>query len=62
LAARVLAAFDPSPLPFIALMGLGFVVGVAGHIYGSRTAIATGIAMIFLATLLLPLGLYLSED
>jgi hypothetical protein len=58
----VLAAFDPSPLPFIALMGLGFVVGVAGHVYGSRTAIATGIAMIFLATLLLPLGLYLSED
>jgi hypothetical protein len=62
LADRVLAAFDPSPLPFIALMGLGFVVGVAGHVYGSRTAIATGIAMIFLATLLLPLGIYLSED
>jgi hypothetical protein len=58
----VLAAFDPSPLPFIALMGLGFVVGVAGHIYGSRTAVATGIAMIFLATLLLPLGLYVSEN
>jgi hypothetical protein len=58
----VLAAFDPSPLPFIALMGLGFVVGVGGHVYGSRTAVATGIAMIFLATLLLPLGLYLSED
>jgi hypothetical protein len=62
LAARVLAVFDPSPLPFIALMGLGFVVGVAGHIYGSRTAVATGIAMIFLATILLPLGLYLSEE
>ena len=53
--------FDPSPLPFIALMGLGFVVGVAGHVYGSKTAIATGIGMIFLATLLLPLGLYLSD-
>jgi hypothetical protein len=57
----VLAAFDPSPLPFIALMGLGFVIGVAGHVYRSRTAIATGIGMIFLATLLLPLGLYLSD-
>ena len=56
------AVFDPSPLPFIALMGLGFVVGVAGHVYGSRTAIATGIAMIFLATLLLPLGLYLNQE
>jgi hypothetical protein len=58
----VLAAFDPSPVPFIALMGLGFVIGVAGHIYRSRTAIATGIGMIFIATLLLPLGLYLSDN
>jgi hypothetical protein len=58
----VLAAFDPSPVPFIALMGLGFLIGVTGHIYRSRTAIATGIAMIFCATLLLPLGLYLSDS
>ena len=58
----MLAAFDPSPVPFIALMGLGFLIGVVGHVYRSRAAIATGIGMIFLATLLLPLGLYLSED
>jgi hypothetical protein len=58
----VAGVFDPSPLPFIALMGLGFVVGVAGHLYGSKTAVATGIGMIFLATVLLPLGLYLSEE
>ena len=57
----VLAAFDPSPLPFIALMGLGFVIGVTGHVYRSRTAVATGIGMIFTATLLLPLGLYLGD-
>jgi hypothetical protein len=55
------AVFDPDPLPFIALMGLGFVIGVAGHIYKSRTAVATGIGMIFVATLLLPLGIYLGE-
>ena len=59
--AAVLAAFEPSPLPFIALMGFGFVVGVAGHVYKSRTAVATGIGMIFVATLLLPLGIYLSD-
>jgi hypothetical protein len=59
--AAVLAAFEPSPLPFIALMGVGFVIGVAGHVYKSRTAVATGIGMIFVATLLLPLGLYLSD-
>ena len=58
----MVAVFDPSPLPFIVLMGLGFVVGVAGHVYGSKTAVATGIGMIFLATVLLPLGLYLSEE
>ncbi len=57
----MLAAFEPSPLPFIALMALGFVIGIGGHVYKSRTAIATGIGMIFTATLLLPLGLYLSD-
>ena len=57
----MLAAFEPSPVPFIVLMGLGFLVGVGGHIYRSRTAIATGIGMIFTATLLLPVGLYLSD-
>jgi hypothetical protein len=53
--------FDPDPLPFIALMGLGFFIGVTGHVYKSRTAVATGIGMIFVATLLLPLGLYLND-
>jgi hypothetical protein len=57
----VLALVDPDPLPFIALMGVGFVVGVAGHIYRSRTAVAAGIGMIFVATLLLPIGLYLND-
>jgi len=48
------------PLPFIALMGLGFVIGIGGHLYRSPAAIATGIGMIFVATLV-PLGLYLSD-
>jgi hypothetical protein len=57
----VLAAFAPSPVPFIALMALGFLVGVGGHIYGSRPAIATGIGLIFIATLLLPLAIYSTD-
>jgi hypothetical protein len=57
----VLFAFSPSPVPFIALMALGFAVGVAGHVYRSRPMVAVGIAMIFVATLLLPLALYASE-
>ena len=56
-----LAAFDPSPAPFVALMALGFIIGGLGHVYDSKTMIATGIGMIFLATLGLPLGIYLSN-
>ena len=52
------AAFDPQPGPFIAVMALGFLIGTAGHVYKSKTMIATGIGMVFLATLGLPLALY----
>jgi hypothetical protein len=55
------AAFDPSPVPFIVLMALGFLVGVGGHVYRSRAAVATGIGLIFIATLLLPLALYATD-
>ncbi len=51
-------AFSPSPAPFVALMALGFLVGVAGHVYRSNAVIATGIGLVFIATLLLPLALY----
>ena len=56
-----LAAFDPSPTPFVVLMAVGFVVGGIGHLYESKTMIATGIGLIFLATLGLPLAIYLSD-
>ena len=57
----VLFAFSPSPVPFIALMALGFLVGVTGHVYRSRPLVLAGIGMIFVATLLLPLALYATE-
>jgi hypothetical protein len=57
----VLVAFSPSPVPFVVLMAIGFVVGAIGHVYRSRPLIATGIGMIFIATLLLPLVLYATE-
>jgi hypothetical protein len=56
-----LAAFDPSPVPFILLMAAGFLIGTIGHVYKSKTLIATGIGLIFMATLGLPLGLYLAD-
>jgi predicted benzoate:H+ symporter BenE len=57
----VLAAFSPSPTPFLVLMLVGFLVGTAGHLYRSEATIATGIGMILLATVLLPLGIYLAD-
>jgi hypothetical protein len=57
----VLAAFTPSPVPFILLMTLGFLVGVTGHIYKSAPVIATGIGLVFVATLLLPLVIYAGD-
>ena len=54
-------AFSPSPAPFVVLMTLGFVIGVTGHVYRSRPMIATGIGLIFIATLLLPLAIYATE-
>jgi hypothetical protein len=56
-----LAAFAPSPLPFVLLMAAGFVIGGIGHVYASKTLIITGIGLIFLATLGLPLAIYLSD-
>ena len=53
----MIAAFSPSPAPFIVLMAVGFLVGVAGHVYRSRALVATGIGLIFVATLLLPLAI-----
>ena len=50
-----------SPRGYIVLMGLGFLVGTAGHIVRSKVMIAAGILMIFLATLLLPLTSHLSQ-
>lgn len=50
-----------SPRAYIALMGLGFLVGTAGHIVRSKPMVAAGIVMIFLATVLLPLSTHLTR-
>ena len=57
----VLASFQPSPPPFVVLMGLGFLIGTVGHVYKSRIMVATGIGLILVATLLLPLALYAAD-
>jgi hypothetical protein len=44
--------------PLIALAVGGFIVGVIGHLIQSRTAIITGIALVFMAVLIFPIALY----
>jgi hypothetical protein len=59
--AAVIAAAEPSPIPLLLLIGLGFLVGVVGHILRSKSTIATGIGLIFLGSVGLPLLIYLSD-
>ena len=55
LPADVLPTGEPALGGYIALMFIGFLIGIAGHIVRSNTLIATGIGLIFLAVLVLPL-------
>jgi hypothetical protein len=52
---------DASPVPALVLIGLGFLVGIVGHVLRSNAAIATGIGLIFVGSLLLPLVVYVSS-
>jgi hypothetical protein len=54
-------SFRTSPNPFIALMMAGFAIGIFGYLYGSRFIVGIGVALVFLATLLIPLALNVSN-
>jgi hypothetical protein len=50
-----LAALLPhSPTPYIALMLIGFAVGILGHLAGARWLVAAGVILIVLGALLFP--------
>ena len=55
-------SYDPSPdfgtdpRPYVALMLVGFVIGIAGHVTRTKALVVVGIGLIFLATFLLPLA------
>jgi hypothetical protein len=55
-------AWGTDPLPFVLLMLAGFLVGTAGHVLRSRAVVVAGIAMVFLATVVLPLGVYVARS
>ena len=53
--------FSVDPKAFLVLILLGFVVGTLGHIYKSKTMVAAGILMIFMATVAVPVFLNLTR-
>ncbi len=48
--------------PYVALMVVGFVIGVLGHLSRSKWLVAVGIVLIFLAALAFPLILNFQGD
>jgi hypothetical protein len=48
--------FRVSPTFFIAVFGLGFVLAALGALVKSRGLMATGVVLVFLATVLLPIA------
>jgi hypothetical protein len=58
-----LAALLPhSAGPYIALVLIGFAIGIAGHLTNSRWLVAAGIVLIFFGAFLFPLVLNLTES
>lgn len=56
-----LAALLPqSVTPYVALMLAGFAVGILGHLAGSRWLVASGVILIALGAMLLPLAAHLT--
>jgi hypothetical protein len=48
------AALPQSPGAYIAIVGVGFAIGICGHLSKVRWLVAVGIALIVLGALLLP--------
>jgi hypothetical protein len=49
--------FRVSPVFFVVLFGIGFIVGIVGHLAKSRLLVGLGILFVFLATVLIPIAL-----
>jgi hypothetical protein len=57
----VLAASDTIPAaPVLAIMGFGVLLAIGGHLYGSKSVVATGLAILFLATAAMVVGGYIA--
>ncbi|HET6997482.1 MAG TPA: hypothetical protein VFI03_02745 [Solirubrobacterales bacterium] len=54
--------FPTRPGPYIALMLIGFVIGILGHVFRVKWLIASGVILIFLGALLFPLAANLTTE
>jgi hypothetical protein len=61
LALSLAALLPHSAGPYLALVLIGFAVGIFGHLAGSRWLVASGIVLIVLGAFLFPLALNLTE-
>lgn len=50
------AALPTSPAPYAAVMALGFLIGIYGHLARSRTLILTGILIVGLISAVFAFG------
>jgi len=48
--------------PYMALMLIGFAVGILGHLTAARWLVAAGVILIFLGAFLFPLALNVTEE
>ena len=66
LALLILAAADTTKdvpaAPVLLLMGLGVLVAIGGHLYGSKTVVGMGIFILFLATAAMIVGGFLAYE
>jgi Flp pilus assembly protein TadB len=53
--------FRVSPRAFIAVLGAGFVIATIGHVLRARALVVFGIALIFGATVLVPVVLAITH-
>jgi multisubunit Na+/H+ antiporter MnhC subunit len=56
--AQIFAVSDISAAPVIALIVVGVLIGIGGHMAHSRKVAAVGIAVLFVATALMLVGAY----
>jgi hypothetical protein len=56
------AALPQSPGAYLAILGVGFAVGVCGHLFKVRWLVGVGIALIVLGALLLPFAAGIPSD